>query len=297
MRTAACTARADRCRRPEVRGTRSRRRAEPAAAWTATVPARRSRIGCSARKKHHRHGLRGGPAEGLVGVALAGRAVADAGQHDLIGAISLDAHAVADGVQQLGGEHDRVDLELVFVRVPAAVANAAEHVQELAHRHLSGDRRGVFAVGREDHVTVAYGPDRASLRAFLAEAGDPHAELPLALQCGRFLVEPAAQHHVAVERPRQRRVGGEQMSGCPGEGAVWRDHRRRLGGVAEVDPRVQLVDRVRGGGGNVKRTGHGCSSRGGGGCRLPGWDCGPTACGPGMRVSPFGLCRSSYGRR
>ena len=84
-----------------------------------------------------------GPDERLVHVALAGGAVAEVGDDRLavVGAdlaVHGDAHGVAGRVQRLRADHDRVHVELVLVRVPAALVDAAEQAQ----RHDRVDARG-----------------------------------------------------------------------------------------------------------------------------------------------------------
>ena len=78
-------------------------------------------------EEHDRGVVGRGEDERLVDVALAGGAVAEVGDHGRVavgvagadGAVALDAHRVAGGVQRLGADHDRVEAEVVLVRVPA----------------------------------------------------------------------------------------------------------------------------------------------------------------------------------
>src|SRR6202044_2236353 len=76
--------------------------------------------------------------ECLIHVALAGGAVAEVGDDRFAGplgglrvwriaadgAVALDAHRVAGGVQGLAADHDRIEVELVLFGVPAAMADA-----------------------------------------------------------------------------------------------------------------------------------------------------------------------------
>ena len=64
----------------------------------------------------------------------------------------------------------------------------------------------VLAVAREGHVLRLQRPAGADLRGLLAEQRHPDAELALALQRVGLPVDPADQHHVAVERLQRRHV-------------------------------------------------------------------------------------------
>ncbi len=117
-----------------------------------------------------------------------------------------DPHGVAGRVQDLGTHHDRVRLEAVFVHVPAAVGRPAEQAEDVQRVDAPAPGHRVLAVGREDHVVGAQRPRRADLGRLLPAQARPQAELTLALQGGRLLVEPARDHHVAQE-PDQVGVG------------------------------------------------------------------------------------------
>ena len=79
-------------------------------------------------EEHDRRVRYRGPDERLVHVALAGRAVTEVGDDRLAvlahGAVALDAHRVARRVQRLAADHDRVQVEVVRLGIPAAVADA-----------------------------------------------------------------------------------------------------------------------------------------------------------------------------
>ncbi|KPC69550.1 hypothetical protein ADL26_18115, partial [Thermoactinomyces vulgaris] len=72
-----------------------------------------------------------GEGERLVHVALRGGAVTEVGDDGGVRAVLGDAHGVPGGVQRLGADDDRVELEVVAVRVPAAVVDAAEHAEQV----------------------------------------------------------------------------------------------------------------------------------------------------------------------
>ena len=149
----------------------------------------------------------GGEDEGLVDVALRGRAVAKVRDHRGVAvgvagaddAVALHAHGVARGVQALGADDDRVEPEVVLVRVPRAVVDAAEETEQLERVDALAPGDAVLAVGREDVVLRAQGAAGADLRGLLAEQLGPDAELAVALQGGGLGVDAPGQHHVAVE--------------------------------------------------------------------------------------------------
>ena len=90
-------------------------------------------------------------------------------------------------------------LNLILVRVPAALVDAAEQAQRHDRVDAAAVEHAVLAVGREGHVL---GPQRAAgadLGGLLPEQAGPDAELALALQRGRLGVELADDHQVAVE--------------------------------------------------------------------------------------------------
>ena len=140
-----------------------------------------------------------GEGEGLGDVALAGGAVAEVGDDRRVRAVLGDAHRVAGGVQRLRADDDRVEVEVVAVRVPAAVVHAAEHAEQVRRVDAPAPGDAVLAVGREDVVVVAQGPAGADLGGLLAEQRGPQAQLALALQGGGLGVEAAGQHHVPVQ--------------------------------------------------------------------------------------------------
>ena len=93
------------------------------------------------------------PGERLAHVALAGGAVAEVGDRRLIlGPVALDAHRVPGGVQGLVADDDRVEVELVLLRVPAAVVDAAEDLEQPERVEAAAPGHAVLAVGGERHV-------------------------------------------------------------------------------------------------------------------------------------------------
>ena len=182
------------------------------------------------------------PHERLVDVALAGRAVAEVGDHGVLAAVPLDAHRVAGRVQRLGADDDRVDVEVAVLRVPAAEVGAPVEAEQVDRVDAAAPGHAVLPVAREGHVP---GPQRAAgadLRGLLAEQRRPDAQLALPLQRGRLDVDPADQDEVPVEiadllgRDLERVVGmlhaltlrGEQLDEIGPAGGI------RWGGDADV---------------------------------------------------------------
>src|SRR5580693_7122165 len=173
-------------------------------------------------EEHDRRVEHRGPHEGLIDVALAGGAVAEVGDDGFAATspalpvlvipadrpVALDAHRVPGGVQGLAADDDRVEVELVLLRVPAAVADAAVELEQLDRVDAAAPGHAVLAVGREHHVTRAQRPGRADLRGLLPEQRGPDAELALALQRDRLGVDPADQDQVPVHGPD---IGGGQV--------------------------------------------------------------------------------------
>ena len=110
-----------------------------------------------------------------------------------------DPHRVAGGVQRLGADNDRVQVELVLGRVPAAVTDAAEQFEELHRVQTAAPRHAVLAVGGEGHIARAERPPGADLGRLLAEQGGPDPQFALALQRDRLGVYPPDQDQVAVQ--------------------------------------------------------------------------------------------------
>lgn len=102
----------------------------------------------------HRQLVGAGEDHGLVDIALAAGAVAEAGQDEfvravtLIGApgrdVALDAHRPADGMQRLGPEHHHVGVHRVVVGVPPAVSGGAEELDELVRADAAVEGHDMF---------------------------------------------------------------------------------------------------------------------------------------------------------
>ena len=99
-------------------------------------------------------------------------------------------------------------MELVLLRGPAAVADAAVELEQRDRIDAAAPGHAVLAVGGEHHVLRAQRPARADLRGLLPEQRGPDAELALALQGDRLGVDPADQDQVPVHGPD---VGGGQV--------------------------------------------------------------------------------------
>ena len=148
--------------------------------------------------------------ERLVDVTLRGGAVAEVADDGgvAVGVAGADvavhphAHRVARGVQRLGPDDDRVEVEVVLLRVPAALADAAEELQRALRVHAAHEADAVLAVGREDEVVRPERATGADLGGLLAEQAGPQAELALTLEGVALGVEPADEDEVAVEAPQ-----------------------------------------------------------------------------------------------
>ena len=158
-------------------------------------------------EEHDRGVVHRGEDERLVDVALGGGAVAEVGDHGGVAlgvagadvAVALDAHGVAGRVQRLGADDDRVEVEVLLVRVPAAVVDAAEQAEQVERVDPAAPGDAVLAVGREGVVLRAQRAAGADLGRLLAEQAGPDAELALALQRGGLGVDAADEDEVAVE--------------------------------------------------------------------------------------------------
>ena len=156
-----------------------------------------------------------GEDERLVDVALAGRAVAEVGDDGGVAlgvagadrAVALDAHGVAGRVQRLGADDDRVEVEVLLVRVPAAVVDAAEEAEQVERVDAAAPGDAVLAVGREGVVLRRAARGRSRPGRPPGRAGWP-----------RCRARPGA----AARWPRRRRGG----SG-PGRGRSRAGPRRR----------------------------------------------------------------------
>ncbi len=166
-------------------------------------------------EEHHGSVVRRREDEALVDVALRGRTVTEvcddrrvavgvAGADD---AVALHAHRVAGRVQDLGADDDRVEPEVVVLRVPRALVDAAEEAEQVERVDAAAVGDAVLAVGREDVVLRAQRAARADLGGLLAEQLGPDAELAVALERGGLGVDPPREDHVAVEAAQL--LGGE----------------------------------------------------------------------------------------
>ena len=113
--------------------------------------------------------------------------------------VVLDAHRVADGVKRLGADHDRVEVEVVLVRVPPALVHPAEKPEQVERVDSANPGDAVLAVGGEGVVLRAQRASGTDLCCLLAQQAGPDAELTLPLQRGGFGVDPPDEDLVAVE--------------------------------------------------------------------------------------------------
>ena len=118
--------------------------------------------------------MHGGEVERLADVALAGGAVAEVGHGADLGPVPLGPDGVADRVQGLGADGDRVLGDLVALGIPAGQGGPAEQAEDRQHLHAGPDVDDtVLAVGGEDEVVRPERPGAADLSRLLAEAGRP----------------------------------------------------------------------------------------------------------------------------
>src|SRR5690625_5496987 len=81
---------------------------------------------------------------------------------------------------RLGAEHDHVGVGAQLVGVPAAVGDAAEHLQQAPGLDASGPGDAVLAVGGHQVVLLTGGVAGTDLRGLLAqEIGSAHARTPV----------------------------------------------------------------------------------------------------------------------
>ena len=104
-------------------------------------------------------------------------------------------------MQNLRADDDRVGVEAVFLRVPAAVVLAAEHAEQRFGFNPAAPCQTVFAVGGEDEVLFAQCAAQSDLCGFLALERCPQAQLSLTLQGIALCVYSTDEHHVPVELP------------------------------------------------------------------------------------------------
>ena len=148
-------------------------------------------------EEDHRRVVGAGEDEALVDIALAGGAVAEVADHrgvpsGIAGAdtaVPLDAHRVPGGVQRLGADDDRVQVEAVLGHIPGARVDAAEHRQQPQRVDTADPGDAVLAVGREGVVLPVQGATGADLRGLLAQQGGPQAQFPLPLERDRLVVD------------------------------------------------------------------------------------------------------------
>src|ERR671913_64290 len=151
-------------------------------------------------EEHHRGAVHGGEVERLADVALAGGAVAEVGDGADLGPVPLGADGVADGVQGLGADGDRVKGQLVALGVPAGQVGPAVEAEDRQHLHAGPDvDDAVLAVGGEHKVVRPERPGAADLGRLLAKAGRPDAELALTLKVVALDVDAPHHHQLAVQ--------------------------------------------------------------------------------------------------
>src|SRR5829696_7918236 len=154
-------------------------------------------------------GVGAGEDKGLVDITLAGGAVTEIADDGdvavrITGAhqpVTLDTHGIAGGMQRLGTDDDRVDVEVGRCGIPGAEIDASVEREQMDRVDSAAPGNAVLAVSGEDEILLlqrAAGPD---LRSFLAEAGRPEPQLSLSLQGRRLGIDSTSQHHVSVPVP------------------------------------------------------------------------------------------------
>ncbi len=119
--------------------------------------------------------------QGLVVVALSGATVTGERHHRgvALGVTGADVtvpshpHGIAGGVQHLVADDDRVEVEVVFGGVPAAMVDPAKHAEQIDRVHTLAPRDAVLAIAREGVVLASHGPPRTDLGGLLAEQRGP----------------------------------------------------------------------------------------------------------------------------
>src|SRR5262249_12499109 len=152
--------------------------------------------------EHHRRVADRSPDESFVHVTLASGPVAEVDDRGLAvlanRSVALDPHRVAGRVQSLRADHDRVEVEVVLLGVPAAMADAAVELEQLRWVDTAAPGDAVLTVGREGHVAGVECAARADLRGLLAEQRGPDAELSLPLEGNRLEIDPPGQNELTV---------------------------------------------------------------------------------------------------
>jgi len=108
--------------------------------------------------------------------------------------VALNAHRVADRVQGLRADDDRVEVEVVLLRVPPAHVDAAEQAEQVQRVTTPAPGDAVFAVRREK--TWSFGPiapTGADLRGPTCPSSEAQCQLALPLQRGGLGVDTAHQ--------------------------------------------------------------------------------------------------------
>src|SRR5664280_745295 len=145
--------------------------------------------------------------ERLVDIALSAGTITKVGDDRCVpvwvavadSVVVLDTHRVTNSVQSLRADDDRVEVEVVLVRVPTPVVDPAEQPQQVQRVDSATPGDSVLAVGREGVVLGTKGATGPDLCCLLAEQAGPQAELTLALKGRSFGIEPANEHLVAIE--------------------------------------------------------------------------------------------------
>jgi len=88
-------------------------------------------------------------------------------------AVPHDAHRVAGCVQGLCADDDRVEVEVVVVRIPAAQIRPAKQSEQGQRIDAPAPGDAMFAIGGKGHVLRSQRSAGADLRALLSEQRGP----------------------------------------------------------------------------------------------------------------------------
>src|SRR5260370_32355656 len=104
--------------------------------------------------------------------------------------------------------------------------------EDFLHPHAAPEQRAIVSVGRNNDVLLAHGAGDADRDRLLAERNSVGTQPSRALERDCLEIKCARQHHAAVERQEQMRIGGEYRQ-LPKHGPVC----RQICAAAHLKPR------------------------------------------------------------
>ena len=105
----------------------------------------------------------------FVHIALTGSAITKVSDNCIVTFIALNSHGVTGGMQCLRADYQRVEMEVVIVRIPTAMIYAAVHPEKFFWWHTLRPCDTVFAIGGECIVAGNQCAARSHLCGFLSE--------------------------------------------------------------------------------------------------------------------------------